>query len=103
MAQQLLAKPGEENFVCLVEDNARRWSTKPALVWDGGSLSWAELDQKASGFARFLARQGAGPGDRVAMLIPTAGVLRLLCLESSSSALPQRRCILRSSRKSLRR
>ena len=70
MAQQLLAKQGEENFVCLLEDNARRWSTKPALVWDGGALSWAELDQKASGFARFLARQGAGPGDRIATLIP---------------------------------
>ena len=61
---------GEENFVCLLEDNARRLSTKPALLWDGGELSWAELDQRASGFAEFLARQGAGPGDRIATWIP---------------------------------
>jgi long-chain acyl-CoA synthetase len=64
-----LARQGAENFVCLLEDNARRLSEKPALVWDGGALSWAELDQRASGFASFLARQGAGPGDRIATLI----------------------------------
>jgi long-chain acyl-CoA synthetase len=61
---------GEENFVCLLEDNARRLGVKPALVWDGGALSWAELDQRASGFAHFLAAKGAGPGDRIATLIP---------------------------------
>jgi long-chain acyl-CoA synthetase len=64
------AHQGEENFVCLLEDNARRMSAKPALVWDCGELSWAELDQRASGFAHFLAAQGAGPGDRIATLIP---------------------------------
>ncbi len=61
---------GEENFVCLLEDNARRLGAKPALVWDGGALSWAELDQRGSGFAHFLAAKGAGPGDRIATLIP---------------------------------
>ena len=61
---------GEENFVCLLEDNARRLGEKPALLWDGGALSWAELDQRASGFAHFLAAKGAGPGDRIATLIP---------------------------------
>ena len=61
---------GEENFVCLLEDNARRLGTKPALIWDGGAFSWTELDQRASGFAHFLAAKGAGPGDRVATLIP---------------------------------
>ncbi|MBM2805261.1 MAG: hypothetical protein HW419_3154, partial [Deltaproteobacteria bacterium] len=69
-SQILLAEPGAENFVCLLEDNARRLAAKPALLWDGGELSWAELDQRASGFAHFLARQGAGPGDRIATLIP---------------------------------
>ena len=61
---------GEENFVCLLEDNVRRLGEKPALLWDGGALSWAELDQRASGFAHFLAAKGAGPGDRIATLIP---------------------------------
>ena len=66
--QILLAK--QENFACFLEDSARRLSTQPALLWSGGELSWAELDQKASGFAHFLARQGVEPGDRIATLIP---------------------------------
>ncbi|HLN87493.1 MAG TPA: AMP-binding protein [Candidatus Limnocylindrales bacterium] len=73
MAQQsqiLLAEQDEENFVCLLEDNARRLGAQPALLWDGGELSWAELNQRASGFAHFLAGQGVGPGDRIATLIP---------------------------------
>jgi long-chain acyl-CoA synthetase len=61
---------GEENFVCLLEDNARRLGAKPALVWDGGALSWADLDERASGFAHFLEAKGVGPGDRIATLIP---------------------------------
>jgi acyl-CoA synthetase (AMP-forming)/AMP-acid ligase II len=72
MAQQSeipSAKHGEENFVCLLEDNARRLSAQPALLWNGGELSWAELDQRASGFAHFLAGQGVEPGDRIATLI----------------------------------
>ena len=69
-AQILLAIQGEENFVCFLEDNARRLSTKPALLWDGGELTWAELDQRASGFAHFLAGQGVVPRDRIATLIP---------------------------------
>jgi len=68
-SQILLAEQGEENFVCLLEDNAGRLAAKPALLWDGGELSWAELDQRAAGFAHFLAGQGVGPGDKIATLI----------------------------------
>ena len=64
------AQQGEENFVCFLEDNVRRLGAKPALVWDSGALSWAELDQRASGFAQFLAGQGVAPGDRIATLLP---------------------------------
>ncbi len=53
-----------------MEANARRFRSKAALVWGGGHLTWAELDQRASGFAHFLAEQGVRPGDRVAMLLP---------------------------------
>ena len=63
-------RQGEENFVCLLEDNARRLGAKPALVWDGGALSWADLDERASGFAHFLEAKGVEPGDRIATLIP---------------------------------
>ena len=60
----------EENIAHLLEANAQRLGDKTALVWDGGSLTWAELDRRASGFARHLGAQGIGPGDRVAILIP---------------------------------
>ncbi len=60
----------QENFASLLEFNARRFGDKTALVWRDGCLTWAELERRASGFARCLARQEVGPGDRVAMLLP---------------------------------
>ena len=59
-----------ENFAHFLEDHAVRFGEKPALTWDGGALTWSELDRRASGFARHLAVQSVGPGDRVAILIP---------------------------------
>jgi long-chain acyl-CoA synthetase len=60
----------QENFVRHIESNARRFAAKAALVWDSGSLTWSELDRRASGFAGDLSRQGVRPGDRVAIVIP---------------------------------
>ena len=59
-----------ENFTHFLETNARRLGDKAALVWDDGALTWSELERRASGFARHLAKQSVGPGDRVAILIP---------------------------------
>jgi long-chain acyl-CoA synthetase len=53
-----------------LESNAHRFGDKTALVWEDGSLTWMELEQRASGFAHSLAKQGIRPGDRIAMLIP---------------------------------
>jgi len=63
----------QENFVCAIEANARRFGDKTALLCDNGKLTWSELDRFASGFARQLSTQGVGAGDRVALLLP-AGV-----------------------------
>lgn len=60
----------KENFAHLLENNARRFGEKTAVLWEKGDLSWRELDRRASGFARRLAGQSVGPGDRVAILIP---------------------------------
>jgi long-chain acyl-CoA synthetase len=49
---------------------ARRAPEAPAVVWEGGLLSYARLDRQANGFAHFLARQRVRPGDRVALSIP---------------------------------
>jgi long-chain acyl-CoA synthetase len=51
---------------------ARRRLAHPALVWDGGALSWLELEGRAAGLARRLARQGVGAGDVVALLLPNS-------------------------------
>jgi long-chain acyl-CoA synthetase len=59
-----------ENFVRAIEANARRYRQKPALLWEGGSLSWEELDRLASGFARELSEQGVRAGDRIALVMP---------------------------------
>lgn len=60
----------EENFVLFLERNARRYASNAALVWKGGSLTWAELDQQTSGFAQYLVDQGIRVGDRIAILLP---------------------------------
>lgn len=83
-----------ENLASIVEGNARRLGAKTAPVWEGGSLTWADLDRRVSGFARHLSAQGIGPGDRVAILIPNRwslvvaflGVLKVDATAASLSA-----------------
>ena len=60
----------QENFVCAIESNARRFRSKTAVVSDDRKLTWSELDAFASGFARYLSTQGVSVGDRVAILMP---------------------------------
>src|SRR5437870_3175228 len=60
----------QQNFVCAIESNARRFGDKPALLWDDGKLTWSELDGLASGFSQYLSTQGVRTGDRVALVLP---------------------------------
>ncbi|MFQ5902054.1 MAG: AMP-binding protein, partial [Candidatus Binatia bacterium] len=55
-------KAVSENFARLLEATARRFPDRTALVWDGGALTYAELDQQAAGFAYTLAEQGLRSG-----------------------------------------
>jgi len=59
-----------DNFVCLLENTARLNPDKTALVWEGGSLTYGELDRRASGLAADLAKRGIKSGDRVGILLP---------------------------------
>jgi long-chain acyl-CoA synthetase len=78
-------KTVQANFVCAIEANARRFGAKAALLWNGGKITWSELDGFASGFARHLSTEGVGAGDRVALRLPNGaefviaflGVLKL--------------------------
>ena len=60
----------QQNFVCAIEANARRFGDKPALLWEDGKLTWSELDRLASGFSHRLSVQGVRAGDRVAIVLP---------------------------------
>ena len=59
-----------ESFSALLDAAARRRGLAPALVWDGGSLTWRELELRAGGAARRLSRRGVRAGDTVALLLP---------------------------------
>ena len=58
-----------ENFARRLEASARRTPEKPALVWDGGALTFDEMDRRAGAFADILATKGVKPGDRIALAI----------------------------------
>lgn len=46
---------------------AERTPDATALCWEGGALTYAELDRRATRLARHLIRRGAGPGDLVGL------------------------------------
>ncbi len=54
----------------LFESQARRAPRLPALRWDGGTLSYAELEARASRLAHLLIERGAGPERIVALALP---------------------------------
>jgi len=80
-----------ESFAAALEAVAARRAEVVALMWDGGALSYRELDRRAGGVARALTRQGAHAGDVVALALPNgwgfaAAVLGVLKL--GATALP---------------
>ena len=58
------------NFVCLLEETARRYPDKSAVICDDTTLTYRELHALAAGFARKLSGDGVGPGHRVAVVLP---------------------------------
>ena len=69
----------------LLDDSAERWGDRTALVFYGARWSYARLRDESERFAASLARDGVGPGDRVALYLPNCpaypvalfGILRL--------------------------
>ena len=58
-----------ENFARRLEATARRVPDKPALVWEGGALTFAELDTRACALADALTARGVKARDCVALSI----------------------------------
>jgi long-chain acyl-CoA synthetase len=58
------------NLAVLLEDTAREYPNRAAVVQDMTRLTYADLDAAASRVAAALAAQGVGPGDNVALSCP---------------------------------
>ncbi len=50
--------------------HAKARGAKAAVHWEGGSLSYAELDDRCRRFAAFLGSRMAAPGERAGILLP---------------------------------
>jgi long-chain acyl-CoA synthetase len=54
----------------VLKETARKFPSRPALVFYGKKMTYAELDALANRFANALTRLGVGKGDRVALMLP---------------------------------
>ena len=58
------------NLAVILNETARSAPDRPVAVYDGGQLTYAELDQMSDRLAAALAAAGIKPGDRVALQLP---------------------------------
>jgi amino acid adenylation domain-containing protein len=75
----------------LFEEQARRIPFAPAVMAKNTVLSYAELNERANRFARFLADRGVTAEDRVALLLPSSPemvVAMLGVLKTGAAYLP---------------
>ncbi len=52
-----------------LEDNARRFGDRPAIVCEGDTVTWGALNEQVNRLARALAAQGIGAGDTVSIIM----------------------------------
>ncbi|MFF9088257.1 non-ribosomal peptide synthase/polyketide synthase [Streptomyces sp. NPDC014991] len=75
----------------MIEEQAARTPDAPAVSGVGGTLTYAELNERANRLARLLVRQGAGPERIVALMVPRSPdmvVAVLAVLKSGAAYLP---------------
>jgi long-chain acyl-CoA synthetase len=76
------------NLALMLRESARSHPEKPALLFDGGRVSYAELDAASDRFAAGLLARGLAPGDTVALQLPNVpqfvvayfGILKAGCV-----------------------
>jgi long-chain acyl-CoA synthetase len=57
------------HLAAMIDDLVRRFPTRPAIIEDGRTITYAELDRIVAALAAGLAAEGIGAGDRVALLL----------------------------------
>ena len=63
--------PTSRRLVCDdLEDAVDRWRSLPAIRFEGGGLTYGEMDALANRFAHWALAQGLAPGDLVAVFLP---------------------------------
>jgi long-chain acyl-CoA synthetase len=58
------------NLAIMLRESARAQPTKPVALFDGGALTYAELDALSDRFAAGLRREGIGPTDAIGLQLP---------------------------------
>ncbi len=53
----------------LFEEQVRRFAQSPALIWQGQSLTYEELNHRANQVAHYIMQRGVGPEARVGLLL----------------------------------
>ncbi|MFF7457250.1 amino acid adenylation domain-containing protein [Kitasatospora sp. NPDC008115] len=66
---------GPQTLTALLADTARAHPDRPALEFEGRTLDYRELDERANGLARRLRALGVGPDDRVAVCLEQSAEL----------------------------
>jgi long-chain acyl-CoA synthetase len=65
------------NLAVILTETARSAPNRPAAVYDGGQLTYSELDQASDRLAAALAAAGVAPGERVALQLPNIPQFRI--------------------------
>jgi long-chain acyl-CoA synthetase len=61
-----------KSLLDILADSARQRAAHPALLFQGGRMSYGRLQQLSDEFASALVALGVQPGDRVALLLPNS-------------------------------
>ncbi|MBS16402.1 MAG: hypothetical protein CMQ23_07210, partial [Gammaproteobacteria bacterium] len=58
-----------DSFSARVEANAVRFGQRPAIVFEGRTLTWSELNEEANRYAQYFKGQGLERGDTVSLIM----------------------------------
>ncbi|MEW6638887.1 MAG: AMP-binding protein [Pseudomonadota bacterium] len=70
LAREIAYPHGEKPLTEYLRTWARLRPDKPAVIFYGAVMTYAELDRQSDLFATLLAQQGVGKGDRVSVFMP---------------------------------